>query len=68
MEYAATLFINPLTALGFMNILKVIYFNLTIKDKNSNSVIHTAGASALGRIFTRLCVKNNINIINTIRR
>ncbi len=59
MRKAAYLFINPFTALCFIDI---------IKKSNYNSVIHTAGGSALGRMFTRLCHKNNFTIINTVRK
>lgn len=59
MKKAACLFINPLTALSFIHIMK---------QNSYTSAIHTAGASAVGRIFTKLCVKNNFKIINTIRK
>jgi NADPH:quinone reductase len=59
MQKAAYLLINPLTALCFIDIMK---------RSNSSSVLHTAGASALGRMFTRLCAKNNFTIINTARK
>jgi NADPH2:quinone reductase len=59
MKKAACLFINPLTAFCFIDIMK---------KNNHKSVIHTAGASAVGRIFTRLCVKHNLRLINTVRK
>jgi NADPH2:quinone reductase len=59
MKKAACLFINPLTAISFLDIMK---------KKSLNSLIHTSGASAVGKILTKLCAKNNIKIINTVRR
>ena len=59
MKLASCLFINPLTALSFIKI---------IKEKGFNNTIHTAGASALGKIFTRLCKINKINLINVVRK
>jgi len=59
MKKASCLFINPLTALCFIDILK----------KNScDSFIHTAGASAVGKILTKLAIRNNIRMINTVRK
>lgn len=55
----ACLYINPLTAFCFLDI---------IKKHKANAIIHTAGGSAVGRILTKLCLLNNINIINTVRR
>jgi NADPH:quinone reductase-like Zn-dependent oxidoreductase len=59
MRKAACLFINPLTAFSFIDIMK---------KNNFKAAIHTAGMSAVGKMFTRLCVKNNFKVINTVRR
>lgn len=59
MKKAAYMFINPLTALSFIDIMK---------KSNTSTAIHTAGSSALGKMFTRLCKKNNFKIINTVRK
>lgn len=59
MKKAACMFINPLTALCFIDIMK---------KANYSSAIHTAGASAVGRIFTKLCAKNQFKVINTVRK
>jgi NADPH:quinone reductase len=59
LKKAAYLFINPFTALSFIDILRKNKFD---------SVIHTAGASALGRIFTKLCFRDKLRIINTVRK
>jgi NADPH2:quinone reductase len=59
MKKAACLFINPLTALCFMDI---------VRKAKSDCVIQTAGASAVGKIFTRLCSLENRKIINIVRK
>ncbi len=59
LKMASCLFINPLTALCFMDI---------VRKNNSDCVIQTAGASAVGKIFTRLCFLDNIKIINIVRK
>jgi NADPH:quinone reductase-like Zn-dependent oxidoreductase len=45
---AASGFINPFTALGFIH---------EIKAKGHHGLIHTAAASALGRMVNKLCLK-----------
>jgi NADPH:quinone reductase-like Zn-dependent oxidoreductase len=53
------MYINPLTAYCFMDL---------IRQHNANCIIHTASSSAVGRIINRLCDHNNITIINTVRK
>lgn len=60
------LMINPLTALCFLEIAKVSFIYKQIHK--SNSIIHTAGASSVGRMITRLLKKNQIELINTVRK
>ena len=58
-EQAACANINPMTALGFLHICS---------KEGHKSVIQTAAASQVGKIFLRLCLRNNINVINIIRK
>ncbi len=58
MRKAACLFINPLTAFCFIDLME---------KHNSKSAISTAASSVVGRIFTRLCEMEGYNLINTIR-
>lgn len=59
MQKASCLFINPLTALCFIDILK---------KKSCDSFFHTAGASSVGKILTKLAKRHNMKVINTVRR
>jgi|WetSurMetagenome_2_1015567.scaffolds.fasta_scaffold27267_5 NADPH:quinone reductase len=58
-EQAATLIINPLTALAFLDIAR--------QDKHA-AVVHNAAASALGRMILRLGQQQHIPIIHIVRR
>lgn len=51
--------VNPLTVIGFVEHFK------TLKCKG---IIHTAAASALGRMLNKLCQKENIPLLNIVRR
>ena len=59
MKQAACLYINPLTAFCFIE---------NMKKNKYTSCIHTAGYSAVGRIFTKLAKKHNYKVINILRR
>ena len=56
---AASGSINPITALGMIDITK--------KSKESG-FIHTAAASALGRMLNKLAIREKIDIIHIVRR
>jgi len=56
---AASGIVNPLTVLGIID---------TVKKTGNNGLIHTAAASALGRMIVKLAKKENINLINIVRR
>ena len=58
-EQAATLIVNPLTALAFFDIAK--------HDKHA-AIINNAAASALGRMILRLGQQHHIPIIHIVRR
>jgi len=51
--------VNPLTAIGFLDIAK----NLGVK-----TIIHTAAASSLGRMLNKFLLNEKINVINIVRR
>jgi hypothetical protein len=51
-------FINPLTAIGFLD---------TVKKNKAKAVVQDGANGALGRMFIRLCEKEKITTINIIR-
>eukprot|EP00051_Salpingoeca_urceolata_P022822 m.378735 g.378735 ORF g.378735 m.378735 type:complete len:436 (+) comp20027_c4_seq4:1268-2575(+) len=51
--------VNPITAQCFMEI---------IAAKRSKGAIHTAAASALGKVFLTMCATANVELINVVRR
>lgn len=55
---AASCFVNPLTALGFVG---------TAKRENHSAIIHTAAASNLGQMLNRICIADGIPLINIVR-
>jgi hypothetical protein len=59
MKKISCLFINPLTAFSFIQIMKKNYYS---------SSIHTAGYSAVGKIFQKLANKENFKITNILRK
>lgn len=56
---AASGIVNPLTALGFVH---------QTKSNKEIGFIHTAAASALGRMVNKLCIKDKLTLINVVRR
>lgn len=56
---AASSFVNPMTALGMIE---------TMRSEGFQGIIHTAAASNLGRMLNRLCLSENIKLINIVRR
>ncbi len=59
LEQAATLIVNPLTALAFFEIAK--------QDRHA-AIVNNAAASALGRMILRLGQKQHMPIIHIVRR
>ena len=59
MKKIACLFVNPLTAFAFIQMMK---------ENNCNHAIHTAGFSAVGKIFQNLANQENLKIINILRK
>ena len=54
----ASCFVNPLTVLGFID---------TIKREGYTALIHAAAASNLGQMLNRVCIKDNIPLVNIVR-
>ncbi len=55
---AASSFVNPMTALGFIE---------TMKLENHQAIIHTAASSNLGQMLIKICKADSIPLINIIR-
>ncbi|MBB6125293.1 zinc-binding dehydrogenase [Sphingobium subterraneum] len=55
---AASCFVNPLTALGFVE---------TAKHEKHSAIIHTAAASNLGQMLNRICIDDGIPLVNIVR-
>ena len=56
---AASCFVNPLTALGMTE---------TMKLEGHSALIHTAAASNLGQMLNRICIGDGIALVNIVRR
>jgi len=54
----ASLFVNPLTALGFVE---------TMRAEGHGAIIHTAAASNLGQMLVRICQADGIPLVNIVR-
>ncbi|RZL94200.1 MAG: NADH oxidase [Variovorax sp.] len=55
----ASCFVNPLAALGMVE---------TMRREGHVALVHTAAASSLGRMLNRLCVRDNIGLVNIVRK
>jgi NADPH:quinone reductase-like Zn-dependent oxidoreductase len=55
----ASCFVNPLTALGMVE---------TMRREGHTSLVHTAAASNLGQMLTRICLEDGIGLVNVVRR
>ena len=55
---AASSFVNPITALCFIE---------TLKTEGHKAMVHTAAASNLGQMLLKLCLQENIELICIIR-
>jgi len=58
-EKGASAFVNPMTSLGFVE---------TMKREGHSAIIHTAAASNLGQMLNRICLADDIPLINIVRR
>jgi NADPH:quinone reductase-like Zn-dependent oxidoreductase len=54
----ASWFVNPLTALGMTE---------TMKREGHKALVHTAAASNLGQMLSRICLKDGIGLVNIVR-
>jgi NADPH2:quinone reductase len=55
----ASCFVNPLTALGMVE---------TMKREGHKALVHTAAASNLGQMLNRICLKDDIGLVNIVRK
>jgi NADPH2:quinone reductase len=54
----ASMFVNPLTALGFVE---------TARAEGHTAIIHTAAASNLGQMLVRICLADGVPLVNIVR-
>lgn len=54
----AAMFVNPLTALGFVE---------TARREGHKAIIHTAAASNLGQMLQKICLSDGIPLVNIVR-
>lgn len=57
-EQGASAFVNPMTALGFVE---------NAKADGQSAILHTVGASNLGQMLTRICKEDDIGLVNIVR-
>lgn len=55
---AAAAFVNPLTALGMVE---------TMRSEGHQGLVHTVGASNLGLMLNRICLDDNVPLVNIVR-
>ncbi len=58
-ETGASSFVNPMTALGFVE---------TAKMEGHSAIIHLAAASNLGQMLNRICVEDGMKLVNIVRK
>lgn len=56
---AASSFINPLTALGMTE---------TMRMEGHTALVHTAAASNLGQMLNKICIADGIELVNIVRK
>ncbi|MBL6689664.1 MAG: zinc-binding dehydrogenase [Pseudomonadales bacterium] len=56
---SASCFVNPLTALGMVE---------TMKMEGFSALCHTAAASNLGQMLQKICLKDGIELVNVVRK
>ncbi len=54
----AAMFVNPLTALGFVE---------TARKEGHKAIVHTAAASNLGQMLQKICLADDIPLVNIVR-
>ena len=58
-EDGASAFVNPMTALGFVE---------TARMEGQNAIIHTVAASNLGQMLIKICQEDDIPLVNIVRK
>jgi NADPH2:quinone reductase len=58
-EQGASWFVNPLTALGMVE---------TMRSEGHTALVHTAAASNLGQMLQKLCSKDDVALVNIVRK
>jgi len=58
-EQAASCFVNPLTALGMVE---------TMRLEDHTGLVHTAAASNLGQMLVKICSQEHIPLVNIVRK
>ncbi len=56
---AASSFVNPLTALAFVE---------TMRMENHTAIVHTAAASNLGQMLVKICKDDEVPLVNIVRK
>lgn len=54
----ASCFVNPLTALGMVG---------TMRLENHKALVHTAAASNLGQMLVKICLEEDVGLVNIVR-
>lgn len=57
-EQGASSFVNPMTALGFVE---------TMKLEGFKGIVHAAAASNLGQMLVKICLEDGIPLVNIVR-
>jgi NADPH2:quinone reductase len=55
----ASSFVNPLTALGMVE---------TMRREGHHALVHTAAASNLGQMLNKLCIEEQVPLVNIVRK
>lgn len=55
----ASCFVNPLTALGMVE---------TMRLEGHSALVHTAAASNLGQMLNKICIQDNVQLVNIVRK
>ena len=55
----ASCFVNPLTALGMIE---------TMKMEGHTALVHTAAASNLGQMLVKICLADDVQLVNIVRK
>lgn len=56
---AASSFVNPLTALGMVE---------TMRMEGHSGLVHTAAASSLGQMLNKICLAEDVPLVNVVRK